>query len=43
MDGPVMKGVVAAAKKALGAMGVKSAAPPKIALMERQRLSEFKE
>ena len=43
MDAPVMKGVVAAAKKALGSMGVKSAAPPKIALMERQRLSELKE
>ena len=43
MDAHVMKGVVSAAKKALEAMGVESAAPPKAAFLERQRLSELQE
>ena len=43
MDAHVMKGVVSAAKKALEAMGVESAAPPEAAFLERQRLSELQE
>ena len=43
MDAHVMKGVVFAAKKALEAMGVESAAPPEAAFLERQRLSELQE
>ena len=43
MDAHVMKGVVCAAKKALEAMGVESAAPPEAAFLERQRLSELQE
>ena len=43
MDAHVMKGVVYAAKKALEAMGVESAAPPEAAFLERQRLSELQE
>ena len=43
MDAHVMKGVVSAAKKALEAMGVESAAPPEVAFLERQRLSELQE
>ena len=43
MDSHVMQGVVSAARNALETMGVKSAAPPKAALLERQRLSELQE
>ena len=43
MDAHVMKSVVYAAKKALEAMGVESAAPPEAAFLERQRLSELQE
>ena len=43
MDAHVMKGVVSAAKKALEAMGVESAAPPEAAFLERKRLSELQE
>ena len=43
MDARVMKGVVFAAKKALESMGVESAAPPEVAFMERQRLTELQE
>ena len=43
MDAHVMTGVVSAAKKALEAMGVESAAPPEAAFLERQRLSELQE
>ncbi|MAI17985.1 MAG: 2-aminoethylphosphonate--pyruvate transaminase [Rhodobacteraceae bacterium TMED111] len=43
MDSHVMQGVVSAARNALENMGVKSAAPPKAALLERQRLSELQE
>jgi 2-aminoethylphosphonate-pyruvate transaminase len=43
MDSHVMQGVVSAAQKALETMGVKSAAPPKAALLERKRLSELQE
>lgn len=39
MDGAVMRGVVAAAARALAAMGVASAAPPARALEERARLA----
>ena len=43
MDSHVMQGVVSAARNALETMGVKSAAPPNAALLERQRLSELQE
>ena len=43
MDAHVMNSVVYAAKKALEAMGVESAAPPEAAFLERQRLSELQE
>ena len=43
MDSHVMQGVVSAARNALETMGVKRAAPPKAALLERQRLSELQE
>ena len=43
MDAHVMNGVVYAAKKALEAMGVESAAPPEAAFLERKRLSELQE
>ncbi len=43
IDKKVMEGVVAAASQALNHMGVKSAAPTRIALQERERVSELEE